>query len=149
MPALRERREDIEALAHHFLMKLCRKHNRSVSIDQEALDVLARYPWPGNIRELENVLEPLYWLVEGEGISAVGVEEELQALSRSPSSSGMRASVDPYDIDEQQRSIERAALLKAQEDGLDIAETAKRVARSKRWVYYKMEEFGIKLNRAR
>ncbi len=51
LPALRARKSDIPALAQHFLAK------RRVDISPEAIDALSRYDWPGNIRELENVLE--------------------------------------------------------------------------------------------
>jgi formate hydrogenlyase transcriptional activator len=58
MPPLRERRSDIPLLTHHLLRTLSQKHERRVDpIPQPVLDALARYDWPGNIRELENVLE--------------------------------------------------------------------------------------------
>ena len=58
MPALRERREDLPALLHHFSTRLARQMGKS--IDQVApgtLDALERYDWPGNIREFENVVQ--------------------------------------------------------------------------------------------
>jgi transcriptional regulator with GAF, ATPase, and Fis domain len=58
MPALRERREDISALADHFAAKASRKCGMRVkSISSEALACLMHYDWPGNVRELENALE--------------------------------------------------------------------------------------------
>ncbi len=54
IPPLRERREDIAGLVKHFL----RKHNaRDVTFSKEAMEKLRQYPWPGNIRELQNVVE--------------------------------------------------------------------------------------------
>jgi len=58
MPPLRERQQDIPALVHYFVDKYARRMNRAVeTIPAETLDLLVRYPWPGNIRELENLIE--------------------------------------------------------------------------------------------
>lgn len=58
IPALRERTEDIEILALHFIKKYCQKINiPEKELSQEALEVLKKYQWPGNVRELENTLE--------------------------------------------------------------------------------------------
>ena len=58
MPPLRERREDIPALADHFMQKHARKVKRTVTgISDDAGECLARYEWPGNVRELENAIE--------------------------------------------------------------------------------------------
>src|SRR5205823_3878213 len=58
LPPLRERREDIPLLAEHFLAKYCEQMGKSIAgISQGAMELLARHDWPGNIRELENVLE--------------------------------------------------------------------------------------------
>ena len=58
LPPLRERREDIPLLADHFLAKYAEQMDKPISgISHEALELLVRHDWPGNIRELENVLE--------------------------------------------------------------------------------------------
>src|SRR5262249_62088603 len=58
LPSLRERREDIPLLAQHFLNKYADQMAKDLSgISKDALDLLVRYDWPGNIRELENVIE--------------------------------------------------------------------------------------------
>ncbi|HEY2151837.1 MAG TPA: sigma-54 dependent transcriptional regulator [Vicinamibacterales bacterium] len=58
LPPLRERREDIPLLADHFLAKYAEQMDKAVTgISHDALDLLVQYDWPGNIRELENVLE--------------------------------------------------------------------------------------------
>jgi formate hydrogenlyase transcriptional activator len=58
LPALRERRDDIPRLVRHFAQKVARRMGRRIeTIPAEAMEALAQYPWPGNIRELENVIE--------------------------------------------------------------------------------------------
>jgi formate hydrogenlyase transcriptional activator len=58
MPPLRDRQEDIPALVRYFVEKYARRMNRGVeTIPAETLDLLVRYAWPGNIRELENLIE--------------------------------------------------------------------------------------------
>jgi len=58
LPALRERRDDIPLLVQHFLQKLCADIRRPiVTVSQDALRRLMAYPWPGNVRQLENIVE--------------------------------------------------------------------------------------------
>jgi formate hydrogenlyase transcriptional activator len=58
LPPLRERHDDIPRLVRHFAQKVARRMGRRIeTIPADALDVLEEYPWPGNIRELENVIE--------------------------------------------------------------------------------------------
>src|SRR5262249_32410562 len=58
LPPLRDRREDIPLIAEHFLVKYSEQMDKRVTaIAHETMDLLKRYDWPGNIRELENVLE--------------------------------------------------------------------------------------------
>ena len=58
IPPLRERVEDIEPLAHHLLTQFMAQHNKRVAgLTDRALDAMRHYPWPGNIRELENMIE--------------------------------------------------------------------------------------------
>jgi DNA-binding NtrC family response regulator len=58
VPALRERKEDIPALAHYFLNKYAGENKKFIrGIEQTAMEALTVYEWPGNIRELENIIE--------------------------------------------------------------------------------------------
>ncbi len=67
LPPLRERREDIESLARHFLEKYCRETGKKVDqISPRALSCLLAYEWPGNVRELQNVMERAVVLAKGE-----------------------------------------------------------------------------------
>ncbi|HPN81790.1 MAG TPA: sigma-54 dependent transcriptional regulator [Spirochaetota bacterium] len=72
MPALRERTEDIPALVEHVLTRICQRMQiPRRSISRNAMDEAIRYPWPGNIRELENVLERSIILSQGADIEAL------------------------------------------------------------------------------
>jgi formate hydrogenlyase transcriptional activator len=67
VPPLRERREDIPLLVHHFVASLARRmQKRIASIPKRAMDALASAPWPGNIRELENFIERCVILTQGD-----------------------------------------------------------------------------------
>jgi two-component system response regulator AtoC len=58
LPPLRERKEDIPPLASHLLQRLCDTHSRNVTgISSQTLKIFMNYPWPGNVREMENVIE--------------------------------------------------------------------------------------------
>ena len=58
LPPLRERKEDIPPLATHLLQRLCDAHSRNVTgISSQTLKIFMNYPWPGNVREMENVIE--------------------------------------------------------------------------------------------
>jgi formate hydrogenlyase transcriptional activator len=70
LPPLRERREDIPQLVRHFIQKFARRMGRRIEIiPAEVMDALVRYPWPGNIRELENVIERAVILSGGSTLS--------------------------------------------------------------------------------
>lgn len=66
VPALRERQEDIPLLVGHFVQQVARKMKKSIdTIPAESMDALIRYPWPGNIRELQNLVERAVILSRG------------------------------------------------------------------------------------
>jgi formate hydrogenlyase transcriptional activator len=96
VPALRERPEDIPLLARHFAQQFARCINKSIgSIPLETMNALCQYSWPGNIRELQNVLERGVILASGSALefeflhrtindSAPAVSDQAQAGSNSP-----------------------------------------------------------------
>jgi DNA-binding NtrC family response regulator len=67
---LRERPKDIPALARHFLGTLSREQNRSLALKKDALGALSKHPWPGNVREVKNLLETAVALCHSDTISA-------------------------------------------------------------------------------
>jgi two-component system response regulator HydG/two-component system response regulator AtoC len=87
IPPLRERREDIPLLMHHFLQAQCRKIGKQITgFDPGVIDVFQSYEWLGNVRELENVVERAVILCPADVITAECLPQKLSALmSRSPS----------------------------------------------------------------
>jgi len=82
IPALRERRIDIPLLVNHFLNKFAEENNKSIKgISQEALDKLIKYEFPGNIRELENLIEHAVIMGRGDYISIDDLPPELKVYS--------------------------------------------------------------------
>jgi transcriptional regulator with PAS, ATPase and Fis domain len=73
VPALRERKEDVPALAEHFLQNLRAAGTGTRTLSPEAKAALCDYSWPGNIRELRNVIERL--MLMGAGTAAISGEE--------------------------------------------------------------------------
>jgi two-component system response regulator PilR (NtrC family) len=70
VPPLRERKEDIPALVDHFIKKYCHENNKNaLYCSPKVVDLLVKYDWPGNIRELENVIERAIVLSKGDEIS--------------------------------------------------------------------------------
>jgi len=78
MPSLRERREDIPALAAHFVSRFSKLHGKDVTgVDEDAMDLLAGYSWGGNVRELMNVIERAVVLAMGSTISPRDLPERI------------------------------------------------------------------------
>jgi Nif-specific regulatory protein len=101
LPALRERREDLPLLIEHFLDRFAQLSGRDVRLSTDTLRLLMRYPWPGNIRELENTMQRLVVLAEDdtiepsdlpmhllmhdlpeEGGAGMSLDDEIEALER-------------------------------------------------------------------
>ncbi len=81
LPSLRERREDIHALALHFASRANQAHQRNVHLAADALEVLEALDWPGNIRELGNVIERLVLLADDGVVHARDLARHLPAPS--------------------------------------------------------------------
>jgi Nif-specific regulatory protein len=77
LPALRERPEDIPALTRHFLSQANQAFQRNASLTAEGLDLLMKFPWHGNIRQLQNIVERLVLLAEKPTIEGAEVENML------------------------------------------------------------------------
>lgn len=82
IPPLRERKEDIPLLIRHFIRKFSLKMERTISgIDKDAEELLKRYKWEGNVRELENVIERAITMTDDDVISAGDLPDEIKTES--------------------------------------------------------------------
>ncbi len=84
IPPLRERRADVEPLARHLLQRVCGRHGRSLRLAPDALRPLLRYPWPGNVREMENALEYAVAVCRGQTIHAEDLPAEVLETAAVP-----------------------------------------------------------------
>lgn len=72
LPPLRDRLEDVPALAETFIARICAREGRHpISIDQDAMELLSNYQWPGNVRELQNICERAVVLSKGTGATTI------------------------------------------------------------------------------
>jgi two-component system response regulator PilR (NtrC family) len=83
LPPLRERKEDIPVIAHHFLAKYSEENRKpGLEITAAALDLLMEYDWPGNVRELENVIERAVVLATGPRIDTDLIPDNVRSSPR-------------------------------------------------------------------
>ena len=141
VPPLRERREDIPLLADTLLATLARDlGQKPVTIGKETLTALQRYEWPGNIRELRNVLERALLRTHGSVLDTPSLDFGATPL---PSSTLVRRS---GTLDEIEREYLEQVLL--EENGI-IDRVADRLGVSRSAVYYKARKHGIALSKIR
>jgi PAS domain S-box-containing protein len=107
VPPLRERREDISVLVEYFIDRYARKAGKSIrGVTKKSLELLQSYPWPGNIRELQNVIERSVIVCDTESFS---VDESW--LSRQPPATGPKSQQElPRKLAAQEREMIEAAL---------------------------------------
>ena len=111
VPALRERPEDIPLLVRYFVQQFARRMNKRVTtIPSGDMQTLVRYPWPGNIRELQNLIERAVILSSGSAL-AIPVRE-LEKAATAASTAGIPGSMDVTDVTTLE-SAEREAILRA------------------------------------
>jgi len=95
LPPLRERREDIPGLADHFLAKVADRLGREfVGIDADSIDRLIDYGWPGNIRELQNVIEHSAILSDGEILQVPPELLSMRVIAGPTTSSSLRHAIE-------------------------------------------------------
>jgi two-component system NtrC family response regulator len=141
IPPLRERREDIPPLLDHFLRKFGQKNKREVTgLTAAARDALLRYDYPGNVRELENLVERAVLLCRDRVIDL----EDLPVALR-PGERGT-AGAAPQTLPDVVASIERQAIRAALErHGGVQTQAAQELGISERVLRYKLKKYGLQI----
>jgi DNA-binding NtrC family response regulator len=145
LPPLRERREDLPALVGHFAGQVCAQNGwKPVAFAPAAVDALAKYAWPGNLRELRNVVERLLLLAEET------VEEADVALALPSTKIAPQAAPDGHGtgtLGQRVLGFERATVLAELERCRGhITNTARALGLERSHLYKKCQQLGIDLN---
>lgn len=140
LPALRERKDDIPILVRHFLDKFNREMNMEVThISPPAMELLLDYDYPGNIRELEHVIEHAFVRCQGRTINPEHLPKDLQTR-------GVIERV--MSTEEPLKALEKEMIMKALlETGWRYNETAKKLRMSRTTLWRRMKELGIEKNK--
>jgi DNA-binding NtrC family response regulator len=138
IPALRERRDDIPLLVEHFLIHFCQRHHRQVKqMTDEAMQLLLSAGWPGNVRQLRNVIERTVVTVSDDLIRKDQLPRELQGTTP-VSQSAIRT------LTEVTEDAEREAIANAlRAADCHREQTAKSLGISVRTLHYKMSRYGL------
>jgi len=143
MPALREIRDDIPLLAHHFLATYCREMKKEpMKLIPQALSCLMEYPWPGNVRELENEIKRLVVSVRREAI----MEEDLsEAIRRSAGRTLPAKAKSDHSLKQTVAELEKRMILDAlQRSRRNQQQAATALGLSRQGLIKKMKRYGIK-----
>ncbi|MBI5496627.1 MAG: sigma-54-dependent Fis family transcriptional regulator [Deltaproteobacteria bacterium] len=163
LPPLRERLDDIPPLVEHFITKYNQRLSRQVRhITPEALERLREYPWPGNIRELENIIERSVLFAEGDTLSEKDLPPELaartHALRMRDTAAAAAPGADPGQglsrggaLD--MKEVVKQATLELEKDliqraltetGGNVTHAARRLKISRKSLQNKMKELGLR-----
>jgi two-component system, NtrC family, response regulator AtoC len=157
LPPLRDRREDIPLLVTHFIEKYDQRLGKRVEgIEPEALELLMGYAWPGNIRELENLMERSVLFADGTLIQANALPDALRERGAHPTTPvagighlGAIAAPSGASMKEivrqAQAELERGLIARAlEETGGNVTRAAKRLQISRKSLQVKMKELGLR-----
>ncbi|HEU5175873.1 MAG TPA: sigma-54 dependent transcriptional regulator, partial [Burkholderiales bacterium] len=141
LPALRERRADLPGLMRFTLQAMRRDAGlRPVEVDPAAEEILVSYDWPGNIRELENVLSRACILADGERIALGDLPAEISRVEPAAAGPGMPVAKEGY-LRDQMRAIEASLIARALEESNDDRRSAaQRLGIGLSSLYRKLEE---------
>jgi len=143
VPSLRERREDIPLLAHHFLRRTSEETGKRVTLSEKALEVLKNYDWSGNVRELENSIEHAVLHSRGQIIT----EDDLPARLKTPRERQLTLEEKLFSALPTLDEMERRYLIHVLEAVNGNRTRAAEVLQIDRRTLYRMaERFGIKLD---
>lgn len=133
LPALRERREDIPALAAHFLARYAARYRRSVQgFDSAAVQTLMQYLWPGNVRELEHTIERAVLMCRTDEIQPADLSLSAQR--------GQSQGLEDLSLEAVEAMLVRKALQRYQGN---VSQAAEALGLSRGALYRRMEKYGV------
>ncbi len=162
LPPLRERYEDVKLLVEHYMKKFMKQHRKEMSLSKASLELLLDYPWPGNIRELQNTMERLVLICPSGEVHPDMLNHVLpfnyQKYIRAPEPQSApvepvvsapqreeRTSATPLTKNDMQE-MEKEAIVQALIEHRGIqTKAARALGMSARQIGYKMKKFGIDL----
>jgi DNA-binding NtrC family response regulator len=134
LPPLRDRREDILLLAHHFLRGYARRYRKTISaFDAAATQLLREHPWPGNVRELDHAVERGVLLSTGPLVHAADLGLRAPAPAGSPR-------LEEMSLDEVERHLIQRTL--ARHDS-NVSQAAKALGLSRSALYRRLQKYGL------
>jgi two-component system, NtrC family, nitrogen regulation response regulator NtrX len=151
LPPLRDRREDIRVLAEHFVRQLAEQNNwKPKTFSREAIEALEHYSWPGNIRELRNVVERVMLLAPGDIVDAAVIERALPQSLISSANGATSADAASGTLAERVEAFERATILaELKRNRHHMTNTAKALGLERSHLYKKCQQLGIDLRSVR
>src|ERR1700744_2141258 len=133
IPPLRDRREDIPLLAHHFLRNYAQRYRKTITgFDAVATQVLHEHPWPGNVRELDHAIERGILLAQGSQVKAADLG--LRAAS------GAAAKLEDMRLDDVEHHLIQGTL--SRYDG-NVSQAAKALGLSRSAMYRRLQKHGL------
>jgi len=143
---LRERREDVPALIDHFLEQFCIRETREKkSIDEEAVELMQSYDWPGNIRELKNIMERLVIMSPGRVIT---VEQMPDAIMDIRLPHKLDHALEVHSLREAREEFEREFIIqKLDENDWNITRTAEAIELERSNLHRKIRSYGIDMRK--
>jgi two-component system, NtrC family, response regulator len=157
LPPLRDRKDDIPLLVQHFIAKYDQRLGKKVErVDEEAMQTLLAYGWPGNIRELENLMERSVLFADGPVIQGASLPDAIR--ERAPGPATPIAAVGPLGaiaapsgasmkeiVRQAQAELEKELIGRAlEETGGNVTRAAKRLQISRKSLQVKMKELGLR-----
>src|SRR5271169_3763680 len=134
LPPLRERREDIPLLAHHFLRGYAQRYRKSISgFDPGATQLLLEHPWPGNVRELDHAVERGVLLAQGQLVRSAD-------LGLRTGGAGGTVRLEEMSLDEVERHLIQRTL--SRHDG-NVSQAAKALGLSRSAMYRRLQKHGL------
>jgi Nif-specific regulatory protein len=137
VPPLNERKEDIPYLVEHFVEKNAREYAKKLRITPQALELMTRYDWPGNVREMENLIERLAIMVEGPEIDVSDLPSFLHNKSPAP------RSCDPESLSRLEEMEKKEIVAALERHRWNQSQAAKELGLTLRQIGYRIRKFGL------